>query len=471
MPGQVIRPISIARWLLMAVLVGAPWALGGVVPWAWAALGLGACLILFLWGLGSVQQGVLKLAWSPLYIPLAVFFLLGIVQYAAKFTLDLSETRQALVVLAVDAAFFFLTLQLFSSAPVEAWRAFGFTVLLLAGSLGLFAILQFAAGEQRIYGSVVTPGNLLFGPYVNPNHYAGLIEMLIPVAVLSIAERQGKPQLAVLAWLAVGAAVAVASLLLSGSRGGLLALATEVAIAVGVRGWRGQRIENAAGAGLAAGVVTTTLAGLLLFTWVDPGFIAHRLTLIVKVGGPAWVEWADFRKHVASDSLRMLRDYPLTGVGLGNFQNAYPRYQSFASDLWIDHAHNDYVEALAETGVPGALLMLAALALFLRIAFCPGLRDPELRTSNSEPRVPTPDPRLPTQDPRPPSPGSWIRLGAALGCCGMLVHSFFDFNLHIPANAAWFAVLAGIAVTNGAHGESSTIDTVDDSWSVTKSSS
>jgi hypothetical protein len=40
----------------------------------------------------------------------------------------------------------------------------------------------------------------------------------------------------------------------------------------------------------------------------------------------------------------------------------------------------------------------------------------------------------------------WIQLGAALGCCGLLVHSFVDFNLHIPANAAWFAVLAGVAV-------------------------
>jgi hypothetical protein len=39
----------------------------------------------------------------------------------------------------------------------------------------------------------------------------------------------------------------------------------------------------------------------------------------------------------------------------------------------------------------------------------------------------------------------WIRLGAELGCCGLLVHSFFDSNLHIPANAAWFAVLAGLA--------------------------
>jgi hypothetical protein len=39
----------------------------------------------------------------------------------------------------------------------------------------------------------------------------------------------------------------------------------------------------------------------------------------------------------------------------------------------------------------------------------------------------------------------WIQLGAAIGCCGVLVHSLVDFNLHIPANAAWFAVLAAVA--------------------------
>ncbi len=474
-------PLAFARWLLIAVLVGAPWALGGVVPWARAALGLAACLILFLWGLGSVRQGVLTLAWSPLYVPLGLFIVLGVVQYAAKLTLDRSETRQALVGLAVDAVFFFVTVQLFSTAPEETWRAFGLAVLALAGSLGLFAILEFAAGEQRIYGNVVTPGNLLFGPYVNPNHFAGLIEMLIPVAVLSIpsvrqvtenpravdAEGEGKPALrlgsrlgrsstlALLAWVAVGAAVAVASLLLSGSRGGLLALGAEVAIALGVRGWRAHRSpRREKGAGLAAGLAATTLAAVLLFTWVDPGVIAHRLALIVKVGGPAWVEWAGFRRQVASDSLRMLRDHPLSGVGMGNFQNAYPRYQSFATDLWIDHAHNDYVEAMAETGLPGALLMLAALMLFLRIAFRPGFRHPELRTSNSEPRLPTPALATRHLPLATSAEGSLICLGAALGCCGMLVHSFFDFNLHIPANAAWFAVLAGIAATNGAYGES-----------------
>jgi O-antigen ligase len=92
------------------------------------------------------------------------------------------------------------------------------------------------------------------------------------------------------------------------------------------------------------------------------------------------------------------------------------------ASFFFDHAHNDYVEAVAETGLVGAALILSALALFLRLAFRRWGRP--LQSQND-----------------------WFRLGAALGCCGLLVHSFLDFNLHIPANAAWFAVLAGLATT------------------------
>jgi hypothetical protein len=107
---------------------------------------------------------VLKLAWSPLYLPVASFFLLGVIQYAGRLTLDRSETRQALVLLAADVAFFFLAIQLFSTASGETWRAFGLTVHLLAGLLGLFAILQFVAGEERIYGLINTPAICFLAP-------------------------------------------------------------------------------------------------------------------------------------------------------------------------------------------------------------------------------------------------------------------------------------------------------------------
>ena len=411
--------LHLARILLVAALLGAPLAFGAVIPWAWVALGLVAALGLFLWALGSVQQGALKLIWSPLYIPLAMFFLLGLAQYGARLTLDRSETRQALVLLVTDVTFFFLAVQLFAGASSRTLRVFGLMVLIFAGSMGLFAILQFASGASKIYGIVDTPGGALFGPYVNRDHFAGLMEMLIPVALLYIAGRGRRFSLEALALCVFAAAAAVASLLLSGSRGGLLALSAEIALATSaLRIWgagtrQRRRLEMAA--------VVTILAGVMLFAYVDPGWVARRLGSVVYVQD-SWAEWAGFRKSYALDALRMWRAHPVLGVGLGDFETAYPRYQSFPSDLWIDHAHNDYVEAVAETGLVGAVLILSLLALFFRLAFRDWGRP--LR-----------------------SQGSWIRLGAAIGCCGMLVHSFVDFNLHIPANAAWFAVLGGIATT------------------------
>ncbi|HYY72552.1 MAG TPA: O-antigen ligase family protein [Candidatus Bathyarchaeia archaeon] len=408
---------SVARLLLVVALMGAPLAFGAVITEAWVALGLVASFSLFLWAAGSVWLGRLDLVWSPLYIPLALFFLLGLAQYWVRLPLDRFETRQALVLLGADLAFFFLAAQLFARADSRTWRLLGPTVLLFAGSLGLFAILQTASGTAQIYGMVDTPGNLHFGPYVNPNHYAGLMEMLLPVAVLYIVGRRRRSSVGALLLLAVIATVAVTALLLSGSRGGLLALFAETAIVVALLGWGARAAEKRR---LSKAVAATILAATLLFSWVDSGRASKHLGLILHVGSPDWVDTS--RKNLALDSLRMWRDHLVLGVGMGNFETAYPGYQSLPTDLWIDHSHNDYLEATAETGLVGAVLILSALALFFRLAF------QDLRH-------------------RLRSEGGWIRLGAAIGCCGLLVHSFFDFNLHIPANAAWFATLAGLATT------------------------
>ena len=72
----------------------------------------------------------------------------------------------------------------------------------------------------------------------------------------------------------------------------------------------------------------------------------------------------------------------------------------------------------------GGVLILAALVLFIHITFR----------------------NLVVQLKREPG---WIQLGAAIACCGLLIHSFVDFNLHIPANAAWFAFCAGLASLSG----------------------
>ena len=121
-----------------------------------------------------------------------------------------------------------------------------------------------------------------------------------------------------------------------------------------------------------------------------------------------------------ADTLHVFRDHLLLGTGLGTLETVYPRYQSVFPDRIVEHAHNDFAELLAETGLAGMALALVGFGIFFTTAF-----------HNVRAKV--------------EDLGGCIRLGAAVACCGLLLHSFSDFNLHIPANAAWFAACAAIS--------------------------
>jgi len=469
--GLVPRPPSyaVARASLLATLLAAPLVFGAVQEWAWGALAVVASLLLVFWSIANARQGNLKIFWSPLYVPAGLFFLLGTIQLAGHLTMDRIATREALLKLSTDLILFFLAGQFFIpsaaarapltgsgtrsdtrrhggagsdilSAPALRWTIVAYTFL-----LALFAIFQYFSSEGLIYWMVKTAG-WTFGPYVNHNHYAGLMEMLIPLTVASLlpALRRGASGV----FLGFIALIPIASLLLSGSRGGLISLVVEVLLAAVVIFLFGPRRARRATA-LAGGAVI--LAAALLFFWMAPRHIVERLATISGGAEPPEVESGE-RTVVARDSLGILRDHPWLGTGLGSFETVYPKYQSFPSDLGWDHAHNDYAEALAETGLAGAALILCALGLFFWLAFKEAVSrrfsvvSRSFRTSDSRPR---------TSDSVSPvtynlSPVTYLRLAAALGCCGLLVHSFCDFNLHIPANAAWFVVCAAIGTSSNA---------------------
>ncbi|MGD0010318.1 MAG: O-antigen ligase family protein [Terriglobia bacterium] len=412
-------PLHIARILLVTALFAAPLAFGAVQTWAWASLAGLASVLLFLWSVGCVEQGALKIAWSPLYLPALLFLLLGTIQFFAHRTLDPSATRESLLKLVTDLIFFFLAGQLLATGTQKIVRGFGFAVVVYAFSLAVFAVLELFSSNGLIYWSVQTAG-WTFGPYVNHNHYAGLMEMLIPVGAGYVLSRPRDDPMRTLLGFAL--LIPIASLLLCGSRGGFISLLVEVVI-LGAMVFRHAPMHRRRRLAAVGGLGMTV--AVLLFFWMDTGDISKRLGTITSITHSPDVTLGG-RRVVALDSLHILRDHLWVGTGLGSFETAYPAYQSFATDLVYDHAHNDYAEALAETGLAGGLLMVAALAIFLRLGFKKlGQR---LRHEVG-----------------------WIQLGATIGCCGLLVHSFVDFNLHIPANAAWFAVCAGIATCKVPH--------------------
>ena len=106
----------------------------------------------------------------------------------------------------------------------------------------------------------------------------------------------------------------------------------------------------------------------LLFFWLAPGRVMNRLGAMANVTQTAEITLGQ-REVVARDALRIFHDHPWTGIGLGSFNTVFPQYRSFPTDLGWAHAHNDYAEALAETGVAGGALIVLSLAMFFGLAF------------------------------------------------------------------------------------------------------
>jgi O-antigen ligase len=411
---------STSRWfrasrsILLFMLLAAPLAFGAVQPWASAAIVGLAVLALFCWALGCVRIHNIVLAQTRLYVPALLFLSLAFVQLLSRRTLDPTATRDALILGCAYFILFTLAATLFSNVK-ECWSQLGKIVTGYTLFLSLFAILQFFTGPDKIYWTVVPRwGGYIFGPYVNHNHYAGLMEMLV---ALTATVWLGRRRRDAWNWLAGFATlIGLSSVALSGSRAGVGSVLIEMLLLGGIA-MLAQRRHNLGSPvpALALGLLCATLVA----AWMLPEETTERFRPTVDPHDASFTD----RVSMAGDSLRIFRTHMLTGVGLGAFETAYPAQQTFPSDKRVDHAHNDYAEAIAETGLPGALLIAASLVFFLQQGF------KNLRYA-LEPAKDT---------------IAWLRLGATIGCLGLLVHSYFDFNLHIPANAAWFVVCAGLA--------------------------
>ena len=403
----------IARSLLLLGLFAAPWAYGAVRPWAWGGLAVLAWLTLFVWVLACVQRGRIRLLGSPLYWLFLGLLVLAALQFAAGWTYDHVATREAVIKISTDLLLFFLAGQLFNTLPENgrALRWLGFTASVLCVAVSTLALAQFFTSTRAIYWRVVPPIGWPFGPYVNHNHYGGLMEMLIPLSAGYLFSRRTTSTLRYFLWLLL--AFPVVSVLFSESRGATASIVIEGLILAALIAFKSPRSVRAGAVvlgGLAAGLA------LGIFLWLNSGHVPARLQTMLK----PQAEMHD-RLAVSRVALRMFASHPILGVGMGCYEYAFPAYVDFVTELHWTHAHNDYAELLAEAGVPAGLLMLAGLVVFLRSGFR-HLKD-RLRHESG-----------------------WIQVGAAVSCAGLLCHSFVDFNLRIAANAAWFVVCLAVAV-------------------------
>jgi O-antigen ligase len=393
---------------VIVVLLAAPLAFGAVQPWAIFLLQAGATGILLAWGLRQWKDQELKVEWHPLYGPMLTFAALVAVQWITGFTAYRHVTYlHLLLYIGYGMLVFVVTQTLRRSSQV---RPFAGIVCCYGLVIASFALLQGIAPNGKLYWIwALEQGGLPYGPYVNHNHYAGLMEMLTPFPLVLALSRhvEGNRKLVV----AGIAALMAGTIFLSGSRGGMLAFAAQVIVLAALLRKREDWKQP-----VALGVFLAVMIGFLI--WLGGNELTHRL---VSIQSEARQELTGgVRLTIDRDCLRMLREKPLLGWGLGTFPVVYPQFRSFYTSFFVNQAHNDYLQMLVETGVLGFGIAIWFLVLTFRGAGAK-LQDWTENVNGT------------------------LTVAALLGCIGILVHSFLDFNLQVPANAALFYVLCAVA--------------------------
>jgi O-antigen ligase len=444
---------KIIEFLLGLAIIGATLAFGGVQPLTYSLVEVVLFLAVIMLLLRQTWQGKVGLRlpiWPVLFALLSV---LQFIPLPSRFVVTVSPARQLAPDLAglADGKWIWTTLSISPHDSVLALVRFlaYLSAFLLAAYLfdsgkrkspliralillgcfeAIYGIVQYLTGWQKIftYTKLFDIGEAT-GTYINRNHFAGFLELILPFVLASgfysfqiWSERRqtGLDRRASVERSSAGVrsifylflmVIMVVAVIFSRSRSGILVTVFSIVFIVLLAQVKAKRKAWMLGFFLFLGCVL----GYGLWIGLDP--VLARFELMRE---PGYLQ-LEGRIAIWKDTLRLVRDHPLVGTGLGTFGTAFRRYQTNLVEKYADHAHNDYLEFAADTGLLGAaLLFLPILYLFIKMIIC-FLDDPRR-----------------------------YRRAVTLGCIGstlaLLIHSVTDFNLQIPANALIFAVVLGI---------------------------
>lgn len=401
--------MSVLRAGLCLLLAFSVLSFGAVEVWSGSVVEIGAAVLFVFWALLACRQSAETIQWNPLNWPLLGLIGIGLLQLLFRRTAYPFLTRTELLKLASYFLIFFLVAQAYRTRrdfSRLAWFVVAFCFL-----ISLLAIIQhFTSGGEIYWLSEYKMQGEPFGPYVNRNHFAGFVELTLPIGLALMAFRGVPRELYPLTTLLT--IVPIGALVLSGSRGGIIGFGFEVGILIVLvqnrRAWQRGRV-------IAGAVVA--LVALAFVAWVGASRAIERFS-----GLKSPEVTLSRRASMSRGAAHIFFDYPMMGSGLGTLVDVYPRYETAYDGKLVDHVHNDYMELLAETGLLGGVCALAFLWLMYRSAR-KSFAAEQSRFSRG------------------------LHAGAIVAVSGLLLHSSVDFNLHIPANALLFLLQACIATS------------------------
>jgi O-antigen ligase len=470
------RPASSIRWPDRMVEAGAlfllvftPLAYGTVEPWSEAIAEVVVLGMLLVWVLGMLRDWELRIelppGWLPAYLFLVLVFLqaaplpsalVGLVsprtfalhQTAAAYvggssllmplSLAPHSTFREAVKLGAVAAFFLACYNTCRTRP-QILRAI-WTMAIMGALVSVFGIVQRVTWNGRLYwvGPEGYGSAFSLGPFVNRAHFAGLVIVVVPMALalLLAGRRDHGSRNAPRGWvdrLRRWAATAAGPMrlvpflimlmggaaLVSGSRGGLVALITSLLVMAALTG------GGRTGAWRARRVTLVLLLIALTGAWIGGDVLYGTVgRLLEELGRP---EQPGGRLRLWADAVHLFLAAPMMGTGYASFGVTFPEERTLPAALTFTHAESDWMELLTDTGALGSGLALA-------VTGCTGfalLRRARAASSSS---------------------ARMLAVGAAVALLGAVVHGIGNFTLPVMSNLLYLAVAlsAGLSGARGA---------------------
>ena len=407
--------------MALCLLAGVIWY--GAVELNFAApLFVAAVFLGVLWAGKLVSAPVVSWKASPMHWPVVAFAVYATIRYFTS-PIEYNSRIELFQVWLLTAVYFICALNFYRTRD----RTIIFAVLLaLALGESLYGIWQFGTKSDMVL-NVARPSGYhgrASGTYICPNHLAGFLEMVIALAVgrttiqrfsRSKVERSALQKVLVI-YISL---FLITGLIMTLSRAGWVALAVALMTLWFWGDWNWRLLWPRVLAGAVA------ISVIVLVAWnIRPVrlYIHDTLAGEQKKDGSA-LQDPTFGKRtlIWAATVKIAKDYPLLGTGPGTWSWFYPKYRAADAPPIPEMAHNDILQVQSEYGIIGLGIVVWALIAFFHHASVIARRN-----TSSEQRA--------------------FAVGSGLAVTAIIIHSWFDFNLHILANALVLVTLMGLTV-------------------------
>jgi O-antigen ligase len=422
---ETTRANKLAFFLLFVLIIFTTLAYGAVHQPIIALFYIITVIIMLLWAYDAFASGVLRINKSLLQIPLYALFLYGIIQIipfgsletaglpGIPRTLSIEPFWTKLTSIHILALAFVFSAFLIFIDSAKRLRKVVLIITIFGFIYSFYAILQAVLSPNKIYGVYETAFATPFGSFVNRHNFAAFMEMAIALPLGLVFAGAIPKDKRLLYFTAIG--LMGVALLLSGSRGGLVAFLAQIFFLAILTTNTKSYGQIALKIGLAVLLVAVIIGGSI--------FIGGESSLTRFAETAVSDNITTDRTHIWSVTWNAIKENPVFGAGIGAFNAAYAKHDTYNGMERVEQAHNDYLQVLADAGIIGLIIGLFFLFQLFKTARA------SIQSHNLFRRG--------------------VAVGAAAGCFAILVHSIFDFVLHTTAISLMFLLLLALVIKSG----------------------